>query len=194
MPVPGRDLFVQAWYQGGLSVIDFTDSANPKEIAYFDRGPLHEDRLVLGGYWSTYWYDGKIYGTEIVRGLDVFELQASEEMSANEIAAAGLANQGALFNPQQQFAVTWPTNEPAIALAYLDQLARSNALSADDVSSLADAIEVAAASIEANRGDKTTAWELSALASGLDSTDLDPSDAARVAALSEALEALAARL
>ena len=72
IPVPGRDIFAQAWYQGGLSIIDFTDSANPVEIAYFDRGPIHEDHLILGGYWSTYWYDGMIYGTEIARVMDVF--------------------------------------------------------------------------------------------------------------------------
>jgi len=85
-----------------LSVIDFTDSTNPVEIAYFDRGPIHEDKLVLGGYWSTYWYNGKIYGTEIARGLDVFSLSPSEFLTENEIAAAALANQGDVFNPQQQ--------------------------------------------------------------------------------------------
>jgi uncharacterized protein (DUF305 family) len=94
VPVPGRDVFVQAWYQGGVSVIDFTDSARPVEIAYFDRGPVHKDALVLGGYWSTYWYGGKIYGTEIARGLDVLTLEPSEQLSANEIAAAALADQG----------------------------------------------------------------------------------------------------
>ena len=88
IPVPGRDIFVQAWYQGGISVIDFTDSANPVEIAYFDRGPIDAEKLVLGGYWSSYWYSGKIYATEIYRGLDVFDLVPSEYLSANEIAAA----------------------------------------------------------------------------------------------------------
>jgi len=81
IPVPGRDIFAQAWYQGGLSIMDFTDSTNPVEIAYFDRGPIHKDKLVLGGYWSTYWYNGKIYGTEIARGLDVFSLTPSEHLS-----------------------------------------------------------------------------------------------------------------
>ena len=108
IPVPGRDIFVQAWYQGGLSIIDFTDSANPIEIAYFDRGPIDDTDLVTGGYWSTYWYQGRIYGTEIVRGIDVFALTPSEHLSANEIAAAEMANQGGLFNPQQQFPVTGP--------------------------------------------------------------------------------------
>lgn len=128
IPVPGRDLFVQAWYQGGLSIIDFTDSANPVEIAYFDRGPIDAENLVLGGYWSTYWYDGRIYGTEIYRGVDVFELLPSELISANEIAAASLALQGDVFNPQTQHRIDWPA-EPAVALAYVDQLARSGDLS-----------------------------------------------------------------
>ena len=124
VPVPGRDIFVQAWYQGGLSVIDFTDSGNPVEIAYFDRGPIDDEDLVTGGYWSTYWYQGRIYGTEIIRGIDVFALAPSEYLSANEIAAAEMADQGEVFNPQQQYPVTWPA-EPVIALAYLDQLIRA---------------------------------------------------------------------
>ncbi|MDM7860345.1 DUF305 domain-containing protein [Alteromonas sp. ASW11-36] len=122
IPVPGRDIFAQAWYQGGLSVIDFT-ATEPVEIAYFDRGPIHEERRVVAGYWSTYWYNGKIYGTEIIRGLDVFDLQPSEYLSANEIAAAKLADMGDVFNPQQQLPVTWP-DVPVVALAYLDQLER----------------------------------------------------------------------
>ena len=109
VPVPGRDIFVQAWYQGGISVIDFTDSANPVEIAYFDRGPLNEEKLVLGGYWSAYWYDGRIYGTEIVRGLDVFRLEPSEHLTAEEIAAAEAARYpGGVFNPQTQTMAVWP--------------------------------------------------------------------------------------
>ena len=128
VPVPGRDIFAQAWYQGGLSIIDFTDSSNPVEIAFFDRGPIHEEHLILGGYWSTYWYNGRIYGTEIARGLDVFELVPSEYLTENEIAAAAIADQGALFNPQQQFEVTWPA-EPVVARAYIDQLAASDTLS-----------------------------------------------------------------
>ncbi|MDZ4138695.1 MAG: DUF305 domain-containing protein, partial [Erythrobacter sp.] len=108
IPVPGRDLFVQAWYQGGLSVMDFTDSASPKEIAYFDRGPIDTKQLVLGGYWSTYWYNGHIYGTEITRGIDVFALQPSEHLTEAEIAAAKAATyEGGRFNPQTQTRVTW---------------------------------------------------------------------------------------
>lgn len=109
IPVPGRDIFVQAWYQGGISVIDFTDAKNPKEIAYFDRGPVDKDQLVTGGYWSAYWYKGRIYATEIARGLDVFELEPSEFLTAEEIAAAKAAQYpGDVFNPQTQTQVTWP--------------------------------------------------------------------------------------
>lgn len=108
IPVPGRDLFAQAWYQGGLSVMDFTDSANPKEIAYFDRGPIDAKQMVLGGYWSVYWYKGHIYGTEITRGIDVFALGESEYLTAAEIAAAKAAlYEGGRFNPQTQTQVTW---------------------------------------------------------------------------------------
>lgn len=109
IPVPGRDLFAQAWYQGGMSVMDFTDSANPKEIAYFDRGPIDDKQMVLGGYWSIYWYNGHIYGTEISRGIDVFALTPSEHLTEAEIAAAGKAiYQDGRFNPQTQTQVSWP--------------------------------------------------------------------------------------
>ncbi len=108
IPVPGRDIFVQAWYQGGISVIDFTDSANPKEIAYFDRGAIDDEQLVVGGYWSAYWYKGRIYGTEITRGIDVFALEPSEFLTAEEIAAAQAAQyEDERFNPQTQTEVTW---------------------------------------------------------------------------------------
>jgi uncharacterized protein (DUF305 family) len=108
IPVPGRDLFAQAWYQGGLSVMDFTDSANPKEIAYFDRGPIDMKQMVLGGYWSVYWYNGHIYGTEISRGIDVFALEPGEHLTEAEIAAAKAAKyEDNRFNPQTQTRVTW---------------------------------------------------------------------------------------
>lgn len=108
VPVPGRDLFVQSWYQGGISVMDFTDSANPKEIAFFDRGAISDKQLVVGGFWSSYWYNGRIYGTEITRGIDVFALQPSEHLSAEEIAAAEAASYAnTRFNPQTQTKVTW---------------------------------------------------------------------------------------
>ena len=112
IPIPNRDIFVQAWYQGGLSIMDFTDSSNPIEIAYFDRGPILKDLLISGGYWSTYYYEGYIYGTEIKRGLDVFKLLPSEYLSKEEISAAANAYpaQGPrVFNPQQQVPLVWPS-------------------------------------------------------------------------------------
>ena len=112
IPIPNRDIFVQAWYQGGLSVMDFTDSENPIEIGYFDRGPISEEQLISGGYWSTYYYEGKIYGTEIARGIDVFEMMPSQFITQKEIDMAARAYPAVgdkrLFNPQQQFPLTWP--------------------------------------------------------------------------------------
>ena len=113
IPIPNRDIFVQAWYQGGISIIDFTDSSNPIEIAYFDRGPILKDLLITGGYWSTYFYEGFIYGTEITRGLDVFRLVPSEFITEDEIKAAANAYPALgsrVFNPQQQIPMAWPEN------------------------------------------------------------------------------------
>ena len=110
IPIPNKDIFVQAWYQGGISIMDFTDSLNPIEIAYFDRGPILEDILITGGYWSTYFYEGFIYGTEITRGLDVFRLTPSEYLSKGEITAASNAypiDGIRVFNPQQQIPMAW---------------------------------------------------------------------------------------
>ena len=111
VPIPNRDIFVQAWYQGGMSIMDFTDSSNPIEIAYFDRGPILEDLLITGGYWSTYFYKGFIYGTEITRGLDVFKLVPSEFLNQREIDSAANAypvDGINVFNPQQQIPMAWP--------------------------------------------------------------------------------------
>ena len=193
IPVPGRDIFVQAWYQGGLSVIDFTDSANPVEIAYFDRGPIDAEKLVLGGYWSTYWYDGRIYGTEIFRGLDVFELLPSEHLTGNEIAAATVARQGKVFNPQTQFRVDWPA-EPVVARAYLDQLNRGSALPEELSEDLADALDRAAAALGAETADRKLARELQKLASGLDADGGDGITAQRQASLAATLGGIAAKL
>ena len=167
VPVPGRDIFAQAWYQGGLSVMDFTDSTNPVEIAYFDRGPVHEDKLVLGGYWSTYWYGGKIYGTEIARGLDVHALTPSEYLSANEIAAAALANQGGVFNPQQQFSVTWPA-EPVVAKAYMDQLKRTNGLPTEKAAELTGALDRAERQLKSGEANAELSNQLNSLAKGVE--------------------------
>ena len=139
VPVPGRDIMVQAWYQGGISVFDFTDSANPVEIAFFDRGPISSERLVMGGFWSAYWYRGYIYGTEIARGLDVLELMPSEHLTVNEIAAAASVAPAA-FNAQQQRRIEWSAR-PMVARAYLDQLGRNNTLSPDRRAALSDLLD-----------------------------------------------------
>jgi uncharacterized protein (DUF305 family) len=163
IPVPGRDIFVQSWYQGGISLMDFTDSSNPVEIAYFDRGPMHEEHLVFGGYWSSYWYKGKIYGTETRRGIDVLALKPSEFLSENEIAAAVMANEGDVFNPQQQTRITWPA-VPVVALAYVDQLERGKGISESLVSDLRAALDLAAAKLESGGRDRGLARDLASLA------------------------------
>lgn len=193
VPVPGRDIFVQAWYQGGVSVIDFTDSANPVEIAFFDRGPIDEDTMILGGYWSTYWYDGRIYGTEIVRGLDVLELLPSEHLTANEIAAAALADQGDAFNPQQQFPVSWP-DHPVVGLAYVDQLVRADALPAGTATALSYALGRANERREAGNRDAALASELDALAQSMPTPEAGSANAARAQALLGVIENVAASL
>jgi hypothetical protein len=131
IPIPGRDVMVQAWYQGGLSVFDWTDPKHPKEIAYFDRGPLDPEKLELGGYWSTYWYNGFIYGSEITRGLDVFELQPSGFITQNEIDAAKSVKLD-YFNTQGQVKFSWPASY-SLARAYLDQLERSKGMDAGKI-------------------------------------------------------------
>ena len=138
IPVPGRDIMVQAWYQGGLSVFDFTDAAKPVEIAFFDRGPLDAKQLITGGYWSAYWYNGRIYATEIARGLDVFRLTPSEHLSQDEIDAALLVH-SSRFNAQQQERFTWPAAS-VVARAYLDQLTRSGAIGSQHVAAVRGAL------------------------------------------------------
>lgn len=169
VPIPGRDIFVQSWYQGGISVIDFTNSTQPVEIAYFDRGPIDAEALVTGGFWSSYWYNGLIYGTEIIRGLDVLELTPSEYLSAHEIAASNMADLGSVFNPQQQFPVSWPQH-PQIALAYVDQLTRGTS-DPQRFKSLRTALETALVRIESNRQDKRLAKALSTHAAELKGVD-----------------------
>ncbi|MGK2924423.1 MAG: DUF305 domain-containing protein [Lysobacterales bacterium] len=193
VPVPGRDIFVQAWYQGGISVIDFTDSAEPVEIAYFDRGPIDADDLIAGGYWSAYWYKGRIYGSEIVRGLDVLALLPSELLSANEIAAAVLADQGAVFNPQQQFRVTWPA-EPVVARAYVDQLQRSAALTPVFAADLEATLERAASRLAKRARDKDLAATLESMSAALDENAADGVTTQRRAGLAKTLNGIAARL
>jgi hypothetical protein len=144
IPVPGRDIKVQAWYQGGISVMDFTDADHPVEIAYFDRGPIDPKMLVLGGAWSTYWYNGHIYSSEIARGLDIFELSPSELLTQNEIDAAKTVRVTEL-NVQNQQRIVWPA-KLVVAKAYLDQLERSQALPADQITAVRSAIQTAESS------------------------------------------------
>jgi hypothetical protein len=188
IPVPGRDIKVQAWYQGGLSIFDFTDPANPFEIAFFDRGPLDEARLMLGGYWSTYWFDGYIYGAEIARGLDIFGLTPSDHLTANEIEAALLAEYGG-FNTQAQPRVTWPAATP-VARAYLDQMARNEGIDP----ARAQVVEEVLSRVD---GGETPSEELASLAETLEADAIaaeemaGSGDAKRLRLLAETLKGLA---
>ncbi|MDE1152077.1 MAG: hypothetical protein PW788_06005 [Micavibrio sp.] len=141
VPVPGRDIEVQSWYQGGISVMDFTDPEHPFEIAYFDRGPINPKMMVLGGYWSAYWYNGYIYGSEIARGLDVLKLKPTKYLTQHEIDAAASVQVKEL-NVQNQQPLVWPST-PVVAHAYLDQLARSQALSGAELARVTAAVDQA---------------------------------------------------
>jgi hypothetical protein len=184
VPVPGRDIKVQAWYQGGISVFDFTDSANPYEIAFFDRGPMSDTQPVLGGFWSAYWYNGHIYGSEIGRGLDVLHLTPSEHLSENEIEAAKLVRFDT-FNPQNQPRMVWPAAF-VVARAYLDQLARNQGIPSERVDRIAAELDRA----EQLTGDEreTTLRELLAQLEGDVRGAADPE---RIRALAGVLAALA---
>ena len=185
VPIPGRDIEVQAWYQGGISVMDFTDASHPYEIAYFDRGPITTDSVTLGGYWSAYWYNGSIYGSEIARGLDVFKLTPTKNLTQNEIDAANLVPVAEL-NVQNQQKIVWP-NSLKVAQAYLDQLSRSKALPDDKLASLTEAVDKAQKS---NLGKKDVA-KLHGMAASIESdasTAKTPADAKRLRALAQILE------
>jgi hypothetical protein len=195
IPVPGRDIMAQAWYQGGVSVFDFTDSAHPVEIAYFDRGPLDAKQLITGGYWSTYWYNGSIYGSEIARGLDIFRLKPSEYLTQNEIAAATLV-QAKDFNAQLQSKITWPSNS-VVARAYLDQLARSKGIRAERSAAVKTAVDRADGVRSASdRNASAVAGQLDTLASDLDRDAASASgiDAAHLRQLAAVLKDRAQKL
>ncbi|MFN9213810.1 MAG: LVIVD repeat-containing protein [Gemmatimonadota bacterium] len=185
IPVPGRDIMVQSWYQGGISVFDFTDPAKPVEIAYFDRGPVDARRPVLAGFWSAYWYNGLIVGSEIARGLDVFRLLPSEHLTRNEIDAAALVQVGTL-NPQHQDRLEWPAAF-VVARAYLDQLVRGQGLP----KARTTAIGAALASAERASG-AARAAQLRTLAAALDRDARAAKDAARVRAMADVVRRLAA--
>jgi hypothetical protein len=185
VPVPGRDIEVQAWYQGGVSVMDFTDAAHPIEIAYFDRGPIDPKMLILGGEWSAYWYNGSIYGSEIARGLDVFELTPTRFLTQNEIDAAK-AVRVAELNVQNQEKIQWPARL-VVAKAYIDQLERTQALPAKQISEMRKAIKEAEKS---HLSEKKVAKlkEMTGPLEASSSTAKTPADSARLQALAEILK------
>jgi hypothetical protein len=183
IPIPGRDVMVQSWYQGGISVFDWTDPRNPHEIAYFDRGPMDSTRMVGAGSWSAYWYNGVIVSSEIARGLDIFELTPSAYLTQNEIDAAKTVHFD-YQNTQGQPKFVWPAT-PALARAYADQLERSKGLVADRLAQVRAAVGGGSATMQ-NR------TALSALAAQLDADAGASSDAAKVRSLAATLRDLAA--
>jgi hypothetical protein len=184
VPVPGRDIEVQAWYQGGVSIVDFTDPSHPFEIAYFDRGPIDPKMLILGGQWSAYWYNGYIYGSEIARGLDVFELTPTKFLTQNEIDAAKAVHISEL-NVQNQQKLEWPSTL-VVAKAYVDQIERSQALPAKKIADLRKAIQAA----ETSHMNTGKVKKLAGLAPSLEKSAAaaSPTDAARLHALAEVLK------
>ena len=184
IPIPGRDVMVQAWYQGGLSVFDWTDAERPVEIAYFDRGPVDSTRLESGGYWSTYWYNGVIVGSEMARGLDIFELTPSAFISQDEIDAAKSVHLD-YFNAQGQVKFVWPPT-PALARAYLDQLERSKGLASGEIAAAREALAAADQASDTERRDGLTR-----LAARLDG-GAKGREAGKVRVLADVVERLAA--
>ncbi len=184
IPVPGRDIMAQGWYQGGVSVFDFTDPAHVQEIAYFDRGPVSADTLHTGGSWAAYWHNGYLYSTEIARGLDVLELTPSAFLSANEIAAAALVRHD-VNNPQTQLKNVWPA-QAVVARAYLDQLVRGNGLRAVRTADIGAAIDAAE---QATGAARKAAY--AKLAKSLATDAKTASDAGRVKELAAVVEAMA---
>jgi hypothetical protein len=185
IPVPGRDIKVQAWYQGGISVMDFTNAEHPFEIAYFDRGPIDPKMLVLGGDWSAYWYNGHIYASEIARGLDILELTPTKFLTQNEIDAAEAVRVAAL-NVQNQERIEWPRSL-VVAKAYVDQLERSQALPADQIAALRKAIQNA----ESSQMKQKELAKLKSLAPSLEksaTTTKSAADSTRLQALAEILK------
>jgi hypothetical protein len=199
VPVPGRDIMVQGWYQGGVDMIDFTDPDHPFEMAYFDRGPVDappapgdttngavsRSRGTIGGSWGAYYYNGLVYSSELARGLDVLELLPSDKISANELAAAKLVRLSEL-NPQSQPHIVWPAAFPVVR-SYLDQLVRGNGLSAARTSAIDKALTAAERQSGAARG-----RALSSLAGQVEGDVKGASDGARVKTMAAAIRALAA--
>jgi hypothetical protein len=198
LPVPGRDIMVQGWYQGGVDVSDFTDPDHPFEIAFFDRGAVDappaagdtaasnsRTRGTIGGSWGAYYWNGYIYSSEMARGLDVLELTPSDKLSANELAAAKLVH-FTDYNPQSQPKIVWPAAFPVVR-SYLDQLVRNNGLSSDRTTAIASALNAAE---KQSGGARRTS--LTALAKQVDADANGAKDSARVQAMSAAIKDLAA--
>jgi hypothetical protein len=185
IPIPGRDVMVQAWYQGGISVFDWTDPAKPFEVAFFDRGPVDSTRMAMGGSWSVYWYNGALVSSEIARGMDVAELMPSPYISQNEIDAAKSVHWTHL-NAQGQPKIEWPPTF-ALARAFVDQLERKKCLSANRISEVRSALSSAERAPGAQRSS-----QLSALASQLDSDARGSCDAPKVQMLKKAVTDLQA--
>ena len=195
IPVPGRDLYVQGWYQGGVDVMDFTDADHPTEIAYYDRGPIDEpadtskaserSRYTIGGSWGAYYWNGYIYSSELDRGFDVYELTPSPQLSANEIAAAKLVTLKE-YNPQSQPKLVWPAAFPVVR-SYLDQLVRNDGLTSDKTSAIANALDAAEKQSGAAR-----AASLNKLARQVDADAKGAKDSARVKTMAAEIRRLAA--
>jgi hypothetical protein len=200
IPVPGRDIMVQGWYQGGISVMEFTDPDHPRELAYFDRGPIDAPsradtaaaqgpgsfraRGTIGGSWGAYWWNGMIYSSELDRGFDVLELLPSDQLSKNELEAAKLVR-FAQYNPQSQPKIEWPAAFPVVR-SYLDQLTRDNGLAADKATAVASALDAAE-----NKAGGARRSALNALAAQVDKSVGGAKDPERVKAMSAAIKALA---
>jgi hypothetical protein len=191
VPIPGRDVFVQAWYQGGVSMMDFTDASHPFEMAYFDRGPLDTTKRGTGGFWSVYWYNGYIYGSEIARGVDIFKMTPSKFITQEEIDAANQVHYDEL-NVQNQPKIVWPQNF-VVARAYIAQLDRSGALKASQTAALKAAI----AKVEQPGASHKDGALLTAMALSFEkdaASAKNAADGARFKALAEILKKNAAKL
>jgi hypothetical protein len=184
IPVPGRDIMVQGWYQGGVSVFDWTDAAHPMEIAFFDRGPMDSTKMEIAGSWSAYWYNGLIYSSEIARGLDILELQPSALLSQNELDAAKLVRLESQ-NVQDQQRIVWPASF-VVARAYVDQLERSHGLAPARIAAVRSALSGAERKTGAARN-----TALTALAMGLDRDAATSADAGKVRTLAGSVRNLA---
>jgi hypothetical protein len=199
VPVPGRDIMVQGWYQGGISVMEFTDPDHPRELAYFDRGPIdppaadtsatettdgRRTRGTIGGSWGAYWWNGLIYSSELDRGFDVLELLPSDLLSENELAAAKLVRMEQ-YNPQSQPRVEWPAAFPVIR-SYLDQLVRGNGLAAARTTAISSALDAAEKQSGSARRNA-----LNALAAKVDKDVGGAKDKVRVRAMAGAIRDLA---